>query len=97
MGFSPTGGWVEPIFTEWELTAQSWSDQHPHAEYVFVLEGQLFIESDGTTVECLPGDFVQVPADAVGRYWAPEYARMISVYGPNPEGRESRFFGLDKA
>ena len=62
-----------PALFEWELTSESWTDEHPHSEYNFVIEGQLFVESGGVTVEAHAGDVVQVPAGAVGRYWAPKY------------------------
>jgi len=45
------GGWSEPAVFEWELTAESWTDEHPHSEYNFVIEGQLFVESGGVTLE----------------------------------------------
>jgi hypothetical protein len=45
------GGWSEPALYEWELTAESWTDEHPHSEYNFVIEGQLFVEAGGVTVE----------------------------------------------
>jgi mannose-6-phosphate isomerase-like protein (cupin superfamily) len=88
-------GWSEPVLFEWELTAESWTDQHPHSEYNFVLEGQLFVESGGTTVEAQPGDVVRVPAGAVGRYWAPTYARLLAIYGPS-SGAPSRCLGYEK-
>jgi mannose-6-phosphate isomerase-like protein (cupin superfamily) len=75
--------WSEPVLSEWELTAESWTDQHPHSEYNFVIEGQLFVESGGVIVEAQAGDVVRVPAGAVGRYWAPKYARLLAIYGPN--------------
>ena len=62
----------------WELTAESWTDEHPHSEYNFVIEGQLFVECGGVTVEAQTGDVVRVPAGAVGRYWAPKYASIIN-------------------
>jgi len=80
------GGWSEPALFEWELRAESWTDQHPHSEYNFVIEGQLFVESGGLTVEAQAGDVVQVPAGAVGRYWAPKYARLLAIYGPSKGG-----------
>ena len=49
------GGWTEPALFEWELTAESWTDEHPHSEYNFVIEGQLFVESGGVTVEAHDG------------------------------------------
>src|SRR5271163_1099539 len=52
------GGWSEPALFEWELTAESWTDEHPHSEYNFVIEGQLFVESGGITVEAQTGDVV---------------------------------------
>jgi mannose-6-phosphate isomerase-like protein (cupin superfamily) len=77
------GGWSEPALFEWELTAESWTDQHPHSEYNFVIEGQLFVESGGVTVEANAGDVVRVPPGAVGRYWAPKHARLLAIYGPS--------------
>ena len=44
------GGWSEPAMFEWELTAESWTDEHPHTEYNFVIDGRLFVESGGVTV-----------------------------------------------
>jgi len=89
------GGWSEPALYEWELTAESWTDEHPHSEYNFVIEGQLFVEAGGVTVEALAGDLVQVPAGAVGRYWAPGYVRMLAIYGPS-KGEPSRSLGYEK-
>jgi len=89
------GGWTEPVLSEWELTAESWSDQHPHSEYNFVIEGKVFVESGGVTVEAKAGDVVRVPAGAVGRYWAPKYARLLAIYGPS-QGGTSRVLGYKK-
>jgi quercetin dioxygenase-like cupin family protein len=89
------GAWSEPVLFEWELTAESWTDQHPHSEYNFVIEGQLFVESGGVTVEAQAGDVVHVAAGAVGRYWAPTYARLLAIYGPN-KGEPSRSLGYQK-
>ncbi len=90
-----TGGWSEPAVFEWVLAAESWTDQHPHTEYNFVIEGQLFVESGGVTVEAHTGDVVRVPAGAVGRYWAPTYARLLAIYGPS-NGGSSRSLGYEK-
>ena len=89
------GGWSEPRLFEWELTAESWADQHPHSEYNFVIEGQLFVESGGVVVEAHAGDVVRVPAGAAGRYWAPKYARLLSIYGPS-NGAPSRNLGYER-
>jgi quercetin dioxygenase-like cupin family protein len=80
------GGRSEPALFEWELTAESWTDEHPHSEYNFVIEGQLFVEAGGVTVEAQTGDVVRVPAGAVGKYWAPRYARLLAIYGPSNGG-----------
>ena len=88
-------GWSEPVLFEWELTAESWTDQHPHSEYNFVIEGQLFVESGGVTVEAQAGDVVRVPAGTVGRYWAPTYARLLAIYGPS-EGEPSKRLGYER-
>lgn len=90
----PQGSWSEPVLFEWELTAESWSDEHPHSEYNYVIEGQLFVESGGVTVEAQAGDVVRVPAGAAGRYWAPKYARLLAVYGPS-NGGPSKILGYE--
>lgn len=82
----PSGSWTEPIISEWELSGEAWTDEHAHDEFAYVLEGQLFVESDGVTVEANQGDMVCVPSGAIGRYFAPIYARMLGIYGPNPAG-----------
>lgn len=89
------GGWSEPALFEWELAAESWTDEHPHSEYNFVIEGQLFVTAGGVTIEANAGDVVSVPAGAVGRYWAPKYARLLAIYGPSAGG-ESRRLGYEK-
>ena len=89
------GGWSEPAFFEWELTSESWSDEHPHTEYNFVIEGELFVESGGLTVQANAGDVVHVPAGAAGRYWAPKYARLLAIYGPS-KGELSRRLSYEK-
>ena len=76
-------GWTEPALFEWELRGEAWTDEHPHTEYNYVLEGQLFVEAEGVTIEAGAGDLVQVPAGATGKYWAPVYARMLAIYGPS--------------
>jgi mannose-6-phosphate isomerase-like protein (cupin superfamily) len=89
------GGWSEPALFEWELTAESWTDEHPHSEYNFVIEGQLFVESGGVTVEAQAGDVVRVPAGAMGKYSAPKYARLLAIYGPS-KGGASRKLSYEK-
>jgi hypothetical protein len=39
-------------------------------------------------------DTVVVPAGSKARYAAPTYARMLAIYGPNPEGLESGDFAF---
>ena len=86
-------GWEEFALSEWELTAAGWSDHHPHSETNVVLEGELHVEAGGVTVIVSAGDTVMVPAGQVGRYWAPVYARMIAIYGPNPGGDDTDLLG----
>lgn len=88
----PIEPWNEFILSEWELDACAWEDFHPHSETNFVLEGELHIESGGKTVILKRGDAARVNPGQVGRYWAPVYARMVTIYGPNPEGAESHSF-----
>lgn len=87
-----TGGWPEIAMFEWELSSESWTDRHPHSEYNFVLEGHLFVESGGITVEAHQGEVVRVPPHAVGRYWTPSYARLLTIYGPS-DGEPSERLG----
>jgi ethanolamine utilization protein EutQ (cupin superfamily) len=89
------GGWSEPAIFEWELTGESWTDRHPHSEYNFVIEGELFVESGGVTVEARAGDVVRTPAGSVGKYWAPNYARLIAIYGPS-KGQPSQNLAYEK-
>lgn len=94
------GGWSDVALSEWELERAGWADRHPHTETNLVLEGHLHVECDGKTVVAGPGDTVQVPGGAVGRYWAPEHARMVAVYGPNPGAEDSdvvAYWHLDNA
>lgn len=79
-------GWTQPVIMEWELKGEAWTDCHAHDEYAYVLEGQLFVTCDGTVVKASPGELVRVPGNMLGRYWAPEYARMLGIYAPNPSG-----------
>ncbi|TFC29363.1 cupin domain-containing protein [Cryobacterium sp. TMT1-3] len=88
----PIGAWDDVILSEWELDACGWEDFHPHTETNFLLEGELHIETDGTTVVLKPGDSARVNPGRTGRYWAPVYARMFTIYGPNPQGLESHSF-----
>jgi quercetin dioxygenase-like cupin family protein len=85
----PGPAWQGFALSEWELTAAGWADRHPHTETNTVLEGELYVESGGVTVVAGVGDTVTVPAGEVGRYWAPVHARMLAIYGPNPDGAPS--------
>lgn len=90
--------WDHYALSEWELDRAGWTDLHPHDEVNVVIEGELHVESNGETVIAGPGDTVIVKAGQTGSYWAPVYARMIGVYGPNPEGAESdyvRYWNID--
>ena len=60
-------GWTQPVISEWELTGEAWTDEHIHDEYAYVLEGALFVECDGVTVEAGKGDMVCVPGGSIGR------------------------------
>jgi uncharacterized cupin superfamily protein len=81
-----SGRWYQPVLSEWELRAAHWTDRHEHDELNYVLEGELHVESDGVTVVGRAGDVVRVLGGSTGHYWTPSYARMLAVYGPNPDG-----------
>src|SRR6202789_1328031 len=89
------GGGAEPALFEWELRAEAWTDEHPHSEYNFVIEGELFVESGGVTVEARAGAGVRVPPGAAGRTGSPTYARLLPIYGPS-QGEPSRRLGYEK-
>lgn len=89
-------GWQDVAVMEWELNAAQWTDRHPHDELNYILEGELHVEVDGSTVVAGVGDTVRVAGGSFGRYWAPVYARMLAVYGPNPDGAESDSFSLTR-
>ena len=94
------GGWDDQALSEWELTAAGFADKHPHDEVTFVLEGEVHIRVADTTVVGTRGDTITVPAGSVGHYSAPKYARMLGIYGPNPEGAESeslQYWEIDEA
>lgn len=86
-------GWSEPVLMEWSLAGEYWVDQHAHTEYAFVLEGCLHVDVNDQCVVAEAGDTVCVPAGSIGRYYAPVYARMLGVYGPNPDGLPPRMLG----
>src|SRR5690348_8628598 len=77
-------GWDDYAISEWELISAGFTDHHPHDEVSLVLAGELHIEVNGIEVVGHAGDTIRVPAGSTGRYWAPKYARMYGVYGPNP-------------
>ena len=87
-------GWNSVAIMEWELSGQEWVDQHPHAEFNYVLEGTLFVEAGGEAVEVPAGSLVEVRGGLRGRYRAPVHARMLAIYGPNPDGAPSTVIGL---
>ena len=85
------GGWNDYAISEWELTRAGFSDHHPHDEVSFIMAGELHVEVNGVEVIGSAGDSIRVPAGTTGRYWAPRYARMMGIYGPNPDGGESQY------
>jgi quercetin dioxygenase-like cupin family protein len=84
-------GWDNCALSEWELIGAGFSDRHPHDEVSVILAGELHIDVNGVEVVGRAGDTIRVPAGSVGRYWAPRYARMLGMYGPNPDGAVSEY------
>ena len=84
-------GWSGYAISEWELHGAGFADRHPHDENAFVLAGELHVEVAGIEVVARTGDNIRVPAGATGKYWAPRYARMLGIYGPNPDGGPSEY------
>jgi quercetin dioxygenase-like cupin family protein len=90
---APPTGWPQLAMGEWSLSRGGWTDRHPFDELNYVLEGRLVVECDGEVLEAGPGETVQVFAGSVAHYHAPDHARMIYVYGPNPNGEPSEELG----
>lgn len=88
---APGERWTGTVLSEWELERAGWADWHPHDETNIVVAGELHVETAGTEVVLGPGDSVRVPAGQRGKYWAPEFARMVGIYGPNPTGATSEY------
>jgi len=86
---APPTGWPQLAMGEWTLARSGWADRHPFDELNYVLEGRLVVECDGEVLEAGPGETIQVFAGSAAHYHAPERARMIYVYGPNPGGEPS--------
>ncbi len=90
---APESGWTHVPLGEWELAeGAGFGDCHPHDEVNYVLEGLLIVDCDGQKVVAGPGDVVRVPAGSPAFYSTPEYARMLFVYGANPDGLPSTTF-----
>ncbi|MGO4246193.1 cupin domain-containing protein [Paenarthrobacter sp. RAF54_2] len=83
-------GWDTYAMSEWSLERAGFADHHPHDEVSVVLEGELHVRVGDTEVVGGPGDTIRVPAGYAGYYWAPKYARMLGIYGPNPDGQDSQ-------
>ncbi|MFC9553694.1 cupin domain-containing protein [Rhodococcus sp. NPDC056960] len=96
----PATAWDGCVLTEWELRSAGWQDLHGHDEFTYLLEGELHLSCGGDEVVLKRGDLGRVPAGSVGRYWAPHYARMLAIYGPNPTGSvvsETEYWDLPRA
>lgn len=90
---APPSGWTHVPLGEWELRdGAGFGDCHPHEELNYVLEGLLVVECDGGRVEAGRGDVIRVPAGRPAYYSAPTYARMVFIYGANPDGLPTTTF-----
>lgn len=87
-------GWSTFALAEWELEKAAWTDLHHHDEINVVVEGELSVTVGDQTVVVRSGDTVRVAAGQLGRYSAPAYARMISVYGPS-SGKPDECFAYE--
>jgi uncharacterized cupin superfamily protein len=62
---------------EWECTAGRFRWTYHEDEMVHIIEGQAFIEVDGTMRSIGPGDAVFFPLGQTVRWHVPEYVRKI--------------------
>lgn len=85
-------GWPQLAMGEWELRATGFGDCHPYDEVNYVLEGQLEVECEGETLLAGAGEVIRVAAGSRAFYRAHDYARMLYIYGPNPDGLPSEGF-----
>lgn len=90
-------GWPQLAMGEWQLRATGFGDCHPYDEVNYVLEGELEVECDGEVVRAGAGEVIRVPAGSPAFYRAASFARMLYIYGPNPEGLPSDGFPDPKA
>lgn len=74
------------VVGEWTLRAAAWTDRHHHDEVNYVVDGELHVSVGGTETVAGRGMVVRVPAGDRARYAAPEFARMVFVYGPSTDG-----------
>ena len=90
---SGTGAWAGVVLGGWGLERGWLQDRHPQDEINYVLEGELVVTCAGAVHRLRTGDTIRVPGGLAARYEAPVYARMLFVYGPNPEGAPSEVIG----
>lgn len=90
-------GWPQLAMGEWELRATGFGDCHPYDEVNYVLEGELEVECDGEVLLAGAGEVIRVPAGSPAFYRAAGHARMLYIYGPNPDGLPSTGFADPKA
>jgi len=91
--------WDGIMITEWEMEREGWEDFHPHDETTYMLAGEMIVECDGVSLTLGAGDAATVRAGHLGRYIVKDYARMLAIYGPNPDGAKSsgfRSFTIDE-
>lgn len=89
---APKAGWPQLALGEWTLDRSGFGDCHPFDEVNYVLEGVLEVESGGLVVRVGAGEAVRVPAGTPAFYRAHGKARMLYIYGPNPDGLPSDDF-----
>lgn len=90
-------GWDTDAMSEWSPEREGFADRHPHDEISVVLGGELHIRVGDTEVVGGPGDTIRVPAGQTGYHWAPKYARMLGIYGPNPKVKTLRNWSTGKS
>jgi len=82
-------GWTDVAVSEWDWCAPVGRTTTPTRRRTSCSTAACMSSAKASPWSQGPETRCRCPPDRAGRYWAPEYARMLAVYGPNPAAEES--------